>query len=117
MEDQIRKERRHYSRAEASVDVLYMADSGNIPTYSCTSRDINVEGMGIITGIAMEPGSTALVSFNLPNYANMVISPATVIWTRKRYAFCASGLRFTQLTDHDKQALATYITKQTTHVA
>jgi len=111
------KERREYQRAEAAFETTYMPDPGDIPTYTCTLRDVGTEGIGVVTMHEMELGSTALVSFNLPNYPKIVISPARVIWSRRRYSRCLSGLKLIQLHDHDKDALDTYISKHQTAAA
>jgi hypothetical protein len=74
--------------------------SGELPA---TCDDLSQGGLGIVTTMALEPGSTVDIRFNLG--ASTIDAQAEVMWSRNGRA----GLRFARMSTKSRSALVTWL--------
>ncbi len=120
------QERRKSIRINTEIDVLYEVLSGNLARkQSSISRNISEGGINLALSEKLAPETIIKLQLNLPESPRPILTHGRVIWVKgisekfsaeKEQKFFATGIKFTQLSRKDKDALSSFVQKRIKNV-
>ena len=106
------KERRRFVRLENSLPLMYWISPATVPQATLT-RNLSGGGICLYVTERLLPGTNLEVQFTLPGQQGPMTFTAEVVWCDQPAPDAPSGqvmagIRFTQITPHDRDRIIRY---------